>query len=106
MWDWGLATLAFSREAWEVLTQASEVYLRTERHPTVRALQAVPDLRLLSFDEVYEQTDAFADVYQTISARILELAQRPQGWSMLCPAIQPSAKQRRSSFSKARPRGA
>lgn len=73
--DPGLLT----REAWEVLTQASEVYLRTERHPTVRALQAVPDLRLLSFDEVYEQTDAFADVYQTISARILELAQRPQG---------------------------
>ena len=68
-----------TREAWEILTQASEVYLRTARHPTVDALRDVPGLRLVSFDEVYEQTDAFADVYQTISARILDLATRPQG---------------------------
>ncbi|MFZ1239267.1 MAG: SAM-dependent methyltransferase, partial [Anaerolineae bacterium] len=68
-----------TREAWEILTQAPEVYLRTARHPTVDALRAVPGLHLVSFDEVYEQTDAFADVYQTISARILELAARPQG---------------------------
>ncbi|MFZ1507404.1 MAG: MazG family protein [Anaerolineae bacterium] len=68
-----------TREAWEILTQASEVCLRTARHPTVDALRAVPGLHLVSFDEVYEQTDAFADVYQTISARILELAARPQG---------------------------
>ncbi len=68
-----------TREAWEILTQAPEVYLRTERHPTVDALRDVPGLRLVSFDEVYEQTDAFADVYQTISARILDLATRPQG---------------------------
>jgi len=68
-----------TREAWEILTQASEVYLRTARHPTVDALRDIPGLRLVSFDEVYEQTDAFADVYQTISAAILELATRPQG---------------------------
>jgi len=68
-----------TREAWEILTQASEVYLRTARHPTVEALRDLPGLRLVSFDEVYEQTDAFADVYQTISARILDLATRPQG---------------------------
>jgi tetrapyrrole methylase family protein/MazG family protein len=68
-----------TREAWEILTQASEVYLRTERHPTVDALRDVPGLRLVSFDEVYEQADAFADVYQTISAHILDLATRPQG---------------------------
>lgn len=68
-----------TREAWDILTQAPEVHLRTERHPTVDALRQIPGLRLISFDEVYERTEAFADVYQAISAAVMELATRPQG---------------------------
>ncbi len=73
--DPGLLT----REAWQTLSQAAEVYLRTERHPTVEALRAVSTLHLFSFDEIYEQHAEFEDVYRAISARILDLGRRPHG---------------------------
>ena len=66
-----------TREAWDVLSAAGEVYLRTARHPTVAGLPA--GLGVHSFDEVYEQAGAFDQVYQTIAARVLELGARPQG---------------------------
>ncbi|MCC7357907.1 MAG: nucleoside triphosphate pyrophosphohydrolase [Anaerolineales bacterium] len=66
-----------TREAWEVLSTAGEVYLRTARHPTVAGLPA--GLAVHSFDEVYEQTGAFDQVYQTIAERVLALGRRPQG---------------------------
>ena len=37
-----------TREAWDVLSAAQDVYLRTSRHPTVGALPA--HLKLSSFD--------------------------------------------------------
>jgi tetrapyrrole methylase family protein/MazG family protein len=66
-----------TRAAWDVLAVAREVYLRTARHPAVAALPAslVPH----SFDDVYETTDDFAQVYETIAARVLELGARPEG---------------------------
>jgi tetrapyrrole methylase family protein / MazG family protein len=66
-----------TRHAWEVLTRAGEVYLRTRRHPTVAGLP--PDLVLHSFDELYEEMDDFSSVYETITERILELARRTEG---------------------------
>lgn len=60
-----------TKEAWEVLSQAPEVYLRTARHPAAADLP--PQVKRQSFDEVYESAERFADVYETIAARVLEL---------------------------------
>lgn len=66
-----------TREAWDVLSGAAEVYLRTARHPTVAGLP--PSVTVLSFDDVYESADAFGEVYERIAARVLELGRREQG---------------------------
>ncbi len=66
-----------TREAWDLLSQADEVYLRTARHPTVAGLPT--HLTRYSFDDLYETTDDFVTLYGTIAARILTLGQRPQG---------------------------
>lgn len=63
-----------TREAWEVLEAADEVYLRTRKHPTVSVLP-----KYHSFDHLYEQADTFDQVYEAIVARLLELGGRPQG---------------------------
>jgi tetrapyrrole methylase family protein/MazG family protein len=66
-----------TREAWDVLTSAAEVFLRTARHPTLDGLPA--SVARHSFDDVYEAAADFAQVYETIAARVLELGTRPQG---------------------------
>jgi len=66
-----------TREAWEVLLSASEIWLRTVQHPTVSAFPST--LKVFSFDDLYEGGADFASVYEQIVARVLELAQRPQG---------------------------
>ncbi len=66
-----------TREAWQVLQTAEEVHLRTKRHPTVAFLPA--HLVLHSFDDLYEEKADFAEVYAEIAARVLALAERPQG---------------------------
>jgi tetrapyrrole methylase family protein / MazG family protein len=64
-------------EAWEILTHASEAYLRTIHHPAVGDLPA--GLTVHSFDALYEQAEDFADVYRAVTERILELGRRPEG---------------------------
>lgn len=49
--DPGLLT----RQAWEVITEIPEIYLRTRLHPTVSHFP--PDLRIHSFDYLYEDSD-------------------------------------------------
>jgi tetrapyrrole methylase family protein/MazG family protein len=66
-----------TREAWEVLETASEVWLRTERHPTVAGLPS--HLALHSFDSLYEGAEDFSQVYEAIAAEVLRLGQRPEG---------------------------
>lgn len=61
----------------DTLAAAPEVWLRTARHPTVAALPAGP--RYLSFDDVYDAAPSFDEVYETIVARVLALAARPDG---------------------------
>jgi len=63
--------------AWRALENASEVYLRTERHPTVPALPKGPMYH--SFDDIYEQHERFEDVYEAIAERVLALGARPEG---------------------------
>ena len=53
-----------TREAWDVLTSAGQVWLRTKQHPTVASLP--PALAIHSFDELYENGDSFDEVYSRI----------------------------------------
>ena len=66
-----------TREAWRTLEIASEVYLRTRRHPSVSELPPGP--RYHSFDEVYETGATFDEVYDEIALRVIELGKRPEG---------------------------
>ncbi len=66
-----------TREAWEVLSQADEVYLRTAQHPTVAGFPS--SLTVHAFDDLYERLDDFAEVYRAIVEQVLALGRRPQG---------------------------
>lgn len=66
-----------TREAWETLTAASEIWLRTARHPAVPGLPA--HLVVHSFDDLYETIADFGQVYDTIAEKILDLGIRAEG---------------------------
>ncbi len=61
-----------TRAAWEALSHAREVFLRTRIHPTVPHLPPGPIYH--SFDELYEQAHDFAQVYDSIVARLVAAA--------------------------------
>jgi len=69
--------LHLTREAWNVLSSAEEVWLRTRQHPTVPSLPEAVTLH--SFDDLYENGDSFEKVYQAIVQKVLELGRRQQG---------------------------
>lgn len=77
--DPGLLT----RAAWDWIRQCSEIYLRTNLHPTVEAFPA--ELARHSFDEMYEQGERFEDVYEAIIQKVLELGRREQGVTYAVP---------------------
>ena len=62
-----------TREAWDILSTAQRVYLRTARHPTVADLPT--QVERVSFDHVYETAVKFDDVYAQIVAELLALGQ-------------------------------
>ena len=66
-----------TREAWQVLQEAREVYLRTTQHPTVEALPQ--HLQIRSFDHLYESLPTFAEVYEAIAAEVLSLGGSAEG---------------------------
>ena len=66
-----------TREAWDVLASAGQVWLRTKQHPTVAGLP--PALKIHSFDELYEKGDSFDMVYSAIVERVLKLGKSPKG---------------------------
>jgi tetrapyrrole methylase family protein/MazG family protein len=66
-----------TREAWTLIQSASEIYLRTRQHPVVPALPS--DIKIHSFDAIYEEASSFEAVYTAIIEKILELGQRKQG---------------------------
>ena len=63
-------------EAWRLLEAASEVYVRTSRHPSIPEL---PTPQVLSFDAVYDAHEAFETVYEAIAQKVLALGRREQG---------------------------
>ena len=66
-----------TRQAWQALQNAGEVYLRTRQHPTVSGFPA--NLQIFSFDDAYERYDSFEQVYEHIVQQVLSLGERPQG---------------------------
>lgn len=66
-----------TQEAWRLFQEASEVYLRTSRHPAVADLPAHVVRR--SFDYVYDNAAEFAAVYAEIANTVLQLGGRPEG---------------------------
>jgi tetrapyrrole methylase family protein/MazG family protein len=67
--DGGLLT----RQAWQVLSAAGTVYLRTARHPAVADLPE--SVQQVSFDHLYEAAEDFSAVYSQIVAELLRLEQ-------------------------------
>lgn len=61
----------------DILAGASEVWLRTARHPTVAGLPEGPLYR--SFDEIYDREPSFDAVYEAIVQQVIGLAERPDG---------------------------
>jgi tetrapyrrole methylase family protein/MazG family protein len=70
-------------QAHHLLEQAAQaqqtVYFRTLIHPTVEPLQqALPDLRIESFDRLYDESADWGSLYQKIAEEVCELAsERP-----------------------------
>jgi len=66
-----------TREAWQILENASEIYLRTRQHP---AVDGFPDhLVVHTFDHLYESSESFDDVYAQIVEQVISLGRKPEG---------------------------
>ena len=66
-----------TRQAWDLLQNIPEIYLRSRLHPTVAGFP--PDLRVKSFDHLYQNGQSFESVYHQIVEQILNLGERPEG---------------------------
>ena len=65
-----------TREAWEILSAAGSIYLRTIRHPAVKDLPGSVEQH--SFDHIYDAADHFSDVYDQIVHKLLNLGRDGQ----------------------------
>jgi tetrapyrrole methylase family protein/MazG family protein len=66
-----------TREAWDILSSAGVVWLRTREHPAVNGLP--PSLEIHSFDDLYRSTDSFEKLYASIADKILALGAAEAG---------------------------
>jgi tetrapyrrole methylase family protein/MazG family protein len=62
-----------TREGWEVLSAATDIYVRTEHHPAISDLPEGPTLHGL--DYIYQSEQDFDSVYRRIVDLLLELGQ-------------------------------
>ena len=74
-----------TREAWDVLGSVDEIWLRTKQHPTVASLPAA--VKIHSFDDLYDTSDSFEDVYAAIVEKVLELGHRAEGVVYAVPGV-------------------
>lgn len=66
-----------TREAWEIIQATDEIYLRTDQIPIVQDFPQ--NLKVFSFDEIYQQASSFDEVYKKITEKVLELGARENG---------------------------
>lgn len=64
--------------SWKQLQQANVLYLRTEHHPVVEFLKQ-SDISFQTFDSIYEEKNAFEDVYEEIVSRLIQAAGQANG---------------------------
>lgn len=69
--NYGLDELPVS--IYRLIQQQQRLYVRTKDHPVIEALE---DLDIISFDDIYEAHDHFEDVYEVITEQLLSLAQQ------------------------------
>jgi tetrapyrrole methylase family protein/MazG family protein len=55
---------------WRKLQSRSQIYVRTAQHPALNILRE-HNIEFQSFDHIYEQNDSFADVYETITDKLI-----------------------------------
>ncbi|MBN1483206.1 MAG: nucleoside triphosphate pyrophosphohydrolase [Chloroflexia bacterium] len=63
-----------TQEAWQLLQEARQLYLRTARHPVVEHLPA--HLQVRALDDCYEQGQDFGQIYQAIVRQLLLASQK------------------------------
>lgn len=66
-----------TRQAWRLLQECHEVYLRTRLHPVVDALPGT--IAIHSFDHLYEDQESFEEVYGQIIEEVMALGRRAGG---------------------------
>jgi tetrapyrrole methylase family protein / MazG family protein len=66
-----------TREAWDVIASARQIWLRTDQHPTVAGFPNT--LRVNSFDDLYEKGNSFEEVYEAIVEKVMDLGKTPEG---------------------------
>lgn len=66
-----------TREAWDILQNCEELYLRSALHPVCADLPE--SVAVKSFDTLYECHDDLEVILDAIVAQLVELANRPQG---------------------------
>lgn len=75
-----------TREATQILAGASEVVLRTGRHPVVPALREM-GVSFSTCDDLYESLDTFEAVYKAIADRVIGVALKVGDSAALQPAV-------------------
>lgn len=66
-----------TREAWQVLSDCGEAWLRTREHLVVAGLP--PNLTVHAFDDLYQDGASFEAVYAAIADKIMQLGAKPEG---------------------------
>lgn len=72
--EFGLVTL----EAWQSIENASQLFLRTEKHPSVQELKN-RGIKFSSYDAIYETKSSFEEVYDFIVTDCLRHARENDG---------------------------
>jgi tetrapyrrole methylase family protein/MazG family protein len=68
---------SLTRQAWDLINSAREIYLRTRHHPVVTSFPG--SLRIHSYDHLYDSNESYEQVYNQIIEDVLRLGQRPVG---------------------------
>jgi tetrapyrrole methylase family protein/MazG family protein len=73
--NWGDVTIQAHAMLARAAREGIAVYVRTLVHPTIEPLQSeLPNLSLHSFDDVYNESDNWEQLYQNITATLCEAA--------------------------------
>ncbi|MEK3732761.1 MULTISPECIES: nucleoside triphosphate pyrophosphohydrolase [Paenibacillus] len=70
----------------KTMQRASRVYVRTLSHPVMAALEEL-QVKLESFDHVYETHDTFPEVYESIASQLINLAKAGEAGSEVVYAV-------------------